>query len=250
MKDSYKVLEDGTVEVIDYNDKKQKNIYTYEYQDNIEEILKEENNKEYLEYKKKRINHQIKSNNVALNRNKKISKLWIGSVILLEILFGYTFSLLKVGTFIGELNMLSFAPVIFGTIMSIPVLSSTFIGINKFKKENRGFKVELEELERQLKLTKDKINTLLNDKTKCNQEMKKNKDYKKISKDELNKIINYLNSYYVAGYYEKEFYNCYKNGNLEKQLGDDFDYIECDTPVVLKYFEEKGPVLAKKYDKK
>lgn len=251
MKDSYKVLDDGNVEVIDYDDKAQKSIYIYEYQDNIEDVLKEENIKEYLEYKKERINNQIKSINVALNRNKRISKLWLISVILLEILFGYAFSLLKVGTFIGGLNVLSFAPFIFGTIMSIPVLSSTFIGINKFKKENRGFEVELEELEKQLNLAKDKINTLLNDKTKCNQEIKNNEnDYKKISKDELNKIINYLRNYYVAGYYEKEFYNCYKNGILEKQLGDDFNYIECDTPVVMKYFKEKGPVLAKKYNKK
>ena len=65
----------------------------------------------------------------------------------------------------------------------------------------------------------------------------------------MKRTRNYLYNYYIAGYYEKDFYNMYKNGKLEKTLGDGSNYIECNTPIVMKYFEEKVPTLEKKYNK-
>ena len=75
MKDSYKVLENGKIDIIDYDREGVKTTFQMEYQDNIEDILKQQDVREYLELRKLILNNKISSNNKAIKNFEKAIKI-------------------------------------------------------------------------------------------------------------------------------------------------------------------------------
>lgn len=187
MKHNYNVLGNGET----------KEFFQCEYQDNIEEILKQENVKEYLENKKEINQNEININNAAIDRNKRINRMWIMGLVLSITIFECVFLLLNIYSPIRGINVLSLTPIIFGAIMSVPVLCSSIIGINEFKRENKALELELKELEKQLSIAKNKIGSLRENKTKDNygMQMSKNDCARVCLKDDLKEINNYLHNF-------------------------------------------------------
>lgn len=200
MKDGYTILNDKYVLVTDYDKNSTKREFVYNNQDNLENILKEENIFEYLKNKKGEMINQVRLNKELINRNKTIKELWLISITLFEVIFAFIFYLY------GGLNFMTFAPFIFGMPMTAAILVCCNTGIKKFKRQNRGYELELEEIEKKLEITDKKIKKILEKSKKSNCELKDLKtEYVKINqKEELKKISEYLHNYYIKGYNEKK----------------------------------------------
>ena len=86
MNDSYKVLENEKIKVVGCDN--HENLAEYDFQDNIEQILKEVNVKEYLEKELERLEEEVISNEYAIKRNKKIKLAFGLYAIASPIFFG------------------------------------------------------------------------------------------------------------------------------------------------------------------
>lgn len=247
MKDSYKVLENGKVDVIDYDRDGIKTSFQMEYQDNIEYILKQFNVREYLDLRKLILNSKISSNDRAIKNNKQVNIGFLLAWIIGTIIFGYMSTIIFSG-----ISIATFLPFIIGSAIFGPLIAYSKKNIKKFKKNTSACISELEEIDKQLNETEKKIEELKKYNIRENEKTYKdlNKHIKIDSKEELEKIREYLHNFYVMGYYEEEFYKHFNNGTLENTLINEFDCKEEDVQFVMKHFEEKGPVLTKKYNKK
>lgn len=247
MKDSYKVLENGKVDIIDYDRDGIKTSFQMEYQDNIEDILKQFDVREYLELRKLILNSKISSNDRAIKNNKQVNFGFLLAWIIGTIIFGYMSTIIFSG-----MTIAAFLPFIIGSTIFGPLIAYSKKCIKKFKKNTNACISEIEEIDNQLKETEKKIEELkkLNLREKESTYKELNKYIKLDSKEELERIRDYLNNFYVLGYHEEEFYKHFNNGNLEDVLKQEYDCKKEETQFVMKHFEKKGPVLAKKYNKR
>lgn len=103
---------------------------------------------------------------------------------------------------------------------------------------------EKELLEKQINFEKKLLEKLQSDKTNSN--IQTETDYEIVNLDIdliISKVQNLINFFYNLGYNEKKLYRSFTKDKLDKYYSGYF--LEQAT----EYFEEKGPVLAKKYNK-
>lgn len=104
---------------------------------------------------------------------------------------------------------------------------------------------EKELLEKQIKFEKELLENLQNDKTNSNIQTENDYEIINIDNDLIRRNVqNLINFFYNLGYNEKKLYRSFVKDNLDKY------YSGNTLKVATEYFEEKGPVLAKKYNKK
>lgn len=166
MKESYRVLEDGTVSVVDDNNFILK-IERREYQDNIQEILESENTEELLKKRKEEVKEIIEYNKNTIKIKKKINAGMIMGTIataFIAVVLGQQISInnivqesaLYVG-FVGSLCTLS---------LLVPITISSSVSIKECSKEIEEYEDEIKKLDKAIELTKKRIQTLKQDKTK------------------------------------------------------------------------------------
>jgi len=249
MKDGKIIYIDGKVLVNDYtkNSKNPIELKEYEYQDNIIELMEQENIVEELENEKIKLNDRIQSNHVAIKsyeRAKKIlTAIWIGMPLFAAFL-GFLMSFNSSATPLFGIKQHWLSMGITGTIITSLVVSFPFSLFKSFfndaKKYNNGYKLQLEELEKELEKNKDKLNKLKNNKSKKNEQQamsKKTDDIHNIHLEKYKKIRRNLLIYRKIGENEKKFFEYYNNNILEEKLNDEYDHEEIEK--IKTYFKNK-----------
>ena len=250
MKDSYNVLEDGKVKVNDYDNYGNLTEYGYNFQDNIEQLLEEENVKEYLEKELKELEEEIIANESTIKRNKQINLALGLSVIGVTIFFGFLSYNLQINNMIaGSWKILTYGSALMGLALATPLIWFGSRCNRKFSNIVNGCKVEIEEIKKLLDKTNDNINKLKNNKSNTReQEMKKIPGYIKVNSiEQLKNLKNHLFNYYSLGTHEKELSEYYQQGILDDVLEEKYD--EDEKVIIKKHFEEKGPMLVKRRKK-
>ena len=111
-------------------------------------------------------------------------------------------------------------------------------------KRNNGYKLELEELEKELIKSKDQLSKLKADKTKNNQKVKESTRYVDIHNihlEKLREIRNHLILYYQIGENEKKWLKYYNEGALAEKLNE--QYYSKDIEKVKTYFRSKKSTI-------
>lgn len=242
MKDGRIIYYDEKVIVTDYG--KTIKSEDREYQDNIKEIIETENILEELFKEKCNLTKKINDNNLEIQYKKEINKVLTYTLFLAPIFSAIVGSLidksllieegLKVWQFLGMsgiiLSVASFAPFI-----------NMFKKIIKIKiKENNGYNLEINEIEKELDKNKELLHQLNLDKSKENYEenlKKQHEDIHNIHLEKYKKIKDLLMLYYEIGENEKEFQKYYDKGMLDSKLEEAYESEEIDT--IKTYFKTK-----------
>ncbi len=241
MNDSYKVLENEKIKVVGCDN--HENLAEYDFQDNIEQILKEVNVKEYLEKELERLEEEVISNEYAIKRNKKIKLAFGLYAIASPIFFGLLSYFMQINW-----KLTTFSTIGVG-LSCVPFLILGCEICNKiFFKEINGCKIEIEEIKKELEKTKNNIKELQNNKSNTKGQEIKNIEYiKESSVEQLKALKEHLLAYYSLGFHEKELSKYYQQGMLDKVLEKEFD--EDEIGIIKNHFEEKGTALVKKRKK-
>lgn len=250
MKDGKIIYIDGKVLVNDFT-KDSKNpveLKEYEYQDNIIEIIEQENIVEELENEKNKLNNIILNNFTTINNHEYLKKfltvIWIGMPLLstfLGFILSFNPSVIKP---MFEIKQPWLFMGIVGTLITSIVVSLPFFTSKKYlkeaKNENKGFKLQLEELEKELEKNKEILNQLRNNKSKENQQQaieRKKDNIHNIHLEKYRKIRRNLLLYREIGENENEFSQYYNNNILDEKLDDRYDAEEIEK--IKTYFKSK-----------
>lgn len=228
MKEEY-IYKNGKIKTIDYNIIKKE--LTYDYQDNINEILKTENIIEFLKKDKEIIKRDINNIKKQIKNNKKniesIKNIW-GFISILLTLF-----ILKDITLFYTLFIIN------SCIFLTPIL--VFTDINRIhKKILNGNCTELEKIEKESKEYKEKLKELYENKTITETEIKKQENkvnYIKY-KEELKDLKDCLRIYFCIGSNETKFKKYYDKNILDKKLNKEFNINE--RKLIKRYFDKEN----------
>ena len=241
---------DGTLIVEDENFKKR----IVDYTDNFEEVLKQENLIETMENKKGDLNDKL---NKCLEK-KKESKIDIKFSFALYILFNVMIYFVYVKMF-GINPILINTPrfgvidykIIYNTFLtSIATLIFGYTSIKGFLKYKKSIKIEhainseLEFLEKEIEIEKEKLEEL-NDKKNVVWPTTGIKISEVDDKELLENLKKQLELHYNIGYNSQKYFKYLENGILEEKLKDK-NYTEEEIECISKYLEEKGPILSRK----
>lgn len=208
----------------------------YDYQDNIEEIMKTENILEYLETEKVELTKKINNLNKRIKKNNKSLSHYLAIWVY------YSFMSIGLGTFIGIISNIWIVtwilPLLITIIYSIFIIF-TVINTNISIRHQKCHQLELEKIEEKIKENETLLETLRIDKrvseTKIN-EIKNKFNYVKY-KEKLNKLKKYLETYRLIGKNIELYNKYYKKGILEEKLNNSLaeeqiklikKYIECN----------------------
>lgn len=250
MIDGYKILKNGDVKVTNYDENGIINTLYYKYQDNIEEILKLQNIEEYLLLKKDDILNEMNDKKELIEECKKVDK-----VDLFFVLACMIFSLILKNNYIEFSENLFFASAIIGVTSCVCNYHFYNKEINYLKEMIYGLELEIEEIEKRLDKTDKEIKKLKENKQKNNlKTLKSIKEYIKLDdKKNIEEIWECLHTLFVIGCFEEELYERYlemikyHEPFTDGEILIDYDIL-VNEGVIKKYFDEKGPVLAKKYN--
>lgn len=243
-------MDDGKVIVGDYakDSKNFAELKEYEYQDNIIELFEQENIVEELENEKKKLKKRILNNYATINIHEHLKKIltaiWIGMPLLsifLGFLLSFNPSVMRPMFGIKQhwLSMGVVGTLITSIVVSLPFLASK----NTLKlvvKENKGFELQLEELEKELEKNKEILNQLRNNKSKENQQQaieRKKENIHNIHLEKYRKIRSNLLLYREIGENENEFSEYYDKNILDEKLNDSYDPEEIEK--IKTYFKSK-----------
>jgi len=236
VKDKYNVLEDGNVEVINYDNEGNVSIQKYEYNDNINEILSIENIIEYLENEAKEYKKQISLKNHIMNSGFE------------DFLFAIFCAFSVVSGVVCSASVISGIIIgIVGFIICVPSYIYSYIQSIKDEKEIISKESLLKEIDELISKYNKKLTKLKENKNKVHCEVDKNKSFKIIYLEQLKRLKEKLNIYYNVSYNYKKMIKSYKKGKLDDKLRD--HYSQEDISLITNYLEEKGPVLSKRYNK-
>lgn len=238
---------DGKVIISDENG----NHTQSEYYDNLDKVLVQENIIEEMENKIKKIEREIDDYPEA--KKKYIPKYFyavLGCVLtmtpfLMWLLTGSNPSLGIDKAFGSVDDALFFTLLIEGTGLELGAIV-TYADYSNFKKKAKrgnGLNTELEFLKSQIEKEKETLASLKKEKTRDN-ENTKFRSTQVDDKQQLEALDSYSTLYYVLGYDEKEFGRLYQQGKLVDKMQRHYSNKEIE--LANNYFEEKGPVLAKK----
>ncbi len=221
------VYVNGKVTIID--DKKEKR--QEEYYDNLDKVLVKENVIE-------RINKQIDELEMKVNQYKRSrsNKLFclipllggiiaslIGPLLVISMTTGQNLTSLVLDNSYSD-YVLSFTLKVFpfglslGTIMSV----MEYLQYRKHLKEEKGVSSQLDYLNQQLKIEKDKLEVLQKDKSK-EKEDRQARIVKVNEIEELKKMRSELAQYYELGYNIDKYYHYYMQGKLEDKMPDNIN---------------------------
>ena len=223
---------DGKVIIRDEKD----NQIQSEYYDNLERVLKQENLIE-------RINNRINILNEQKEKIKDEKFFPTSTLAILTALVISFFVLNKIGISFIE-NSLTFA--IFYTpflIFDAVILINEIIQHNCEKENNRSIRSELDLLEKQLVIEKEKLSKLNTEKTRNNEK----KEFRRVEVDDLEEkkaLSKKLKLYREIGEEIKLYYSLYQKGLLQEKLEN--KYSKEDIELVSSYLAEEGPSLIKK----
>lgn len=227
MKEKY-IYKDGKINAVDYNiigiD------ISYEYQDNIGEILKTENIIEFLEKNKNVIKRDIRELCNSIKRNNKKMDL-LEKILVINSIVSALFLVLNPIIFI------SFYVLTLGICL---VYLSVFSSINnKYIKIINGNRLELKELEKELVKNKKYLIKLYKNKAITEEKIKgiENKVNFVRYREYLKELRKYLKMHFYIGSNEKEFEKYYKDGSIDKKLEKEYDNDEIK--LIKKYFDNK-----------
>ena len=161
MKESYRVLEDGTVSVVDDNNFILK-IERREYQDNIQEIFESENTEELLKTRKEEVINNINDNKYIIKRNKNIIKTLVLGLGLSGII------MILVGHFVvpGNEGLVALTAFLISVSLALPLSIVSNLTKENLSKEIKEYEDEIKKLDKAIELTKKRIQALKQDKTK------------------------------------------------------------------------------------
>ena len=249
MKDGKIIYLGGKVLVNDYT-KDAKNpteLKEYEYQDNIKELLKQENIVEELENEKDKINNKILKNYTAINIHEHAKNwlkiMWV-TIPLFAAFMGFLLSFDSSIKLLFGIKQHWLSLGILGTVITSGVFSGPLILfksiIKNAHKENNGYQLELEELEKELIKNKEILNQLQNNKSRKNEQeamSKRTDSIHHIHLDEYNKIKNELLFYREIGENKDKLLKYYSDGTLEQNLDEIYDPREIEK--IKTYFKNK-----------
>lgn len=245
MNKSYTYL-DGKVIVIDDNNHQ----VLKEYQDNIDEILKEENIVERMKNEIKFLNN--KYDNLKNIKNKKFfpyfTPFMIGTVYLFSFIFfnlmGHSDKIVE--SIFGEMQMDTLMTNFIVCYMLIPTIGIDLLGFKNFKDKKKEFcatESKLEFLNKQIKEEEKKLSILKENKSR----EKENKEFRNVAisdKEKLQTLKYYLLMYEDLGKNFDKYSKYYEKGILEDKLKSKF-YSD-DISYAKDYIEEKQKVMVKK----
>lgn len=237
MNKEYTYIE-GKVVISDEHDSKTQR----DYYDNLDKVLVQENLIETMEKTIEELEEESKS------YQKKNSKHYIpiifpttllmttvGSPAIVNLLTSTNLFITKVDTVFGQISQ--------AMAVTIPMVTCIFpLGAmlefsmycqykDSLKKE-KGIDSKLTFLREQVKIEKEKLKELKQEKSKI-QENTEFRTVKVNDTQQLETLNNYLELYYDLGYNGEKYYQYYQQGKLEKKL--------------KKYYSDSGVQLAKEY---
>lgn len=219
MIDGYK-CRDGKVIVVNYNKSDVKTETEREYQDNIEELLMCENIEEYLnDYKyDMELKKKGRENSIENWKQEKYGRTAVICVIQVALMV---------------LSAI-FKPVLLGGICIIFwFLYKKYLGvcskkIKELESEIDGIELTLDGIEDELKKNKVKIRRLTNDVRVEKEDI--SSEYKQLNYvEELKKLKEYLELWYVSGANQKNFLAYIEDDSLEDEICEDFSEAEIKT---------------------
>lgn len=227
-----------------------------EYYDNLDEVLVQENLIEQMREQIKKLEKE--SHRCKKNHNKRyIPKCMITMSLLAVIGLPIIFNLftpeantVMVNSIFGLINqnLLTCIPfstmaIAFGAMMEVSEYKEYKKNLNK---EN-GINSELEFLKKKIEVEKENLKKLIKEKPIKNEKV----DFRIVDVDDskqLETLKQYSKLYFNLGYNGEKYYQYYQEGNLEKELEN--NYNEEEIRLVKEYIEEKGPSLILKRKKK
>ena len=246
------IYKDGKALILDDKD----NQKIVEYYDNLDKVLVQEDLIEAMEEEIKKLEQET----TKYKKDSKTSrKFWVWYPFLL-FTFGPLIMFPLLSNFYGLNGVINTS--LFGTINSGTLLGLTTtslfaipgalltIGLHLQEKEieqkQKGKETQLEYLKRNLVEQKEILEELKSDKT--NSKEREEFYVSKIDNIEaLKKLRDFLSFYYDLGYNEEKYFRYYQKGKLDSYLGKLTNDVEIQ--FANQHFEEKGPVLTKKYKK-
>ena len=239
---------DGTLIVEDEKFKKR----IVDYTDSFEEVLKQENLIEKMENEKEKLETEMKK------RRKNKKSCFFG--IICNFVFYVLTVAATLGMFYGvtgeiiintsKFGLVNFSHVCSIFFSSVALLAFGSMGIGEFlkykkdvKKEN-AINSELEFLEKEIEIEKEKLEEL-NDKKNVVWPTTGIKIAEVDDKELLENLKKQLELHYNIGYNSQKYFKYLENGILEEKLRDK-NYTEEEIECISKYLEEKGPILSRK----
>ena len=219
MIDGYK-CRDGKVIVVNYDKADVKTETEIEYQDNIEELLMCENIEEYLNDYKHDMELKKKGRENSIENWKQ--ETYARSVVTCVIHF-----VLLVLSAIFKPILIGGICIFFWPIYKRVTKSCSEI-IKELESEIDGIELTLDGIEDELKKNKVKIRRLTNDVRVEKEDI--SSEYKQLNYvEELKKIKEYLELWYVSGAYQKNFLSYIEDDSLEDEICEDFSEAEIKT---------------------
>ena len=219
MIDGYK-CRDGKVIVVNYNKCDVKTETEREYQDNIEELLMCENIEEYLNDYKYEMELKKKGRENSIENWKQEKYCRTAVICVIQVILMVLSAIFK--------------PVLLGGICIIFwFLYKKFLGvcskeIKELESEVAGIELTLDGIEDELKKNKVKIRRLTNDVRVEKENI--SSEYKQLNYvEELKKLKEYLELWYVSGANQKNFLAYIEDDSLEDEICEDFSDTEIKT---------------------
>ncbi len=237
MKEAY-IYKDNKVTVADITENECVEV-KYNYQDNIEEILKTENILEYLSSEKEKINETLDSIDKQIKTNEKTFPIIIASW------FYYGFLSVGFGAIIGLFTN------IWIVVWALPLLISIICTITAFYNEistnillnqQKGFKLVLQKIHEQLNKNKTYLEKLKKDKKTTQERLNEiSKKFNYIDyKSKLEELKKYLETYKMIGENIELYKKYYKKGILEEKLS--YKLEEEQIKLIKKYINQNKKV--------
>lgn len=230
MKDSYRIIGDK-VEVKDYDVSNNLDIVTYDYQDNIEDVLNKENELEEVMFHKNNTDNDINEiyNNLKLlekDKNKVIKK-----TLLFTFLYYIITKNIDINILINTLNnfiALDITNITYGILFcTIIYYAMSMIGYAIYKKDYNYklncLEIEQKRLMEKVEEIKQQLIELKNNKTKNNTIDSNNQFISLGQIEKLRQIRNFILVNNRLSFNLKEYEKYYNEGILDEALGDSFN---------------------------
>ena len=240
---------DGKVILIDDNG----NQTLTEYYDNLDDVLIQENLIETMENEIEKSNNkylELSNETKGSKKTNLLKKVILPHAILtiialfiptiLELLIPVPLSSTIIPNFKVWLTAFSF---VLTQMPVTPMTLQNYFSYNESLKKKNGIQTELKHLNEQLMKEKQKLESLIENKTK----QKENKEFRVVKVNDLEQLKELRNNiafYYDLGYNQEKFYKYFERGNLDKKLNS--YYTEEGVKEAKEYIESTAPQLVKK----
>ena len=224
-----------------------------EYYDNLDDVLIQENLIETMENEIEKSNNkylELSNETKGCKKTNLTKKVILPHAILtiialfipaiLELLIPVPLSSTIIPNFKVWLTAFSF---VLTQMLVTPMTLQNYSSYNESLKKKNGIQTELKHLNEQLMKEKQKLQSLIENKTK----QKENKEFRVVKVNDLEQLKELRNNiafYYDLGYNQEKFYKYFERDNLDKKLNS--YYTEEGVKEAKEYIESTAPQLVKK----